>query len=119
MYALWVSRSSSMWKMVRACDWRETAAQIGPSPPRCSSRPGGYDLKSPERPPLGGTRNLVLVVASFVIYAFAVFASFLLTWYFLCAIQAAVAVPLFVLLVTNWPGPSPSGPTGTYCPIPV
>ena len=78
----------------------------------------GTDLKPPKRPLLGGTRNLVLVVASFAIYAFSVLASFLLTWYSLCAIQAAVAVPLFILLVTNRTGPFPFMPYRDVLPYP-
>ncbi len=78
----------------------------------------GTGLKSPKRTLLGGTRNLVLAVASSVVYAFSVFASFLLTWYFLCAIQAAVAVPLFMLLVTNRTGPFPFRPYKDVLPYP-
>ena len=78
----------------------------------------GTDLKSPKRPLLGGTRNLVLAAASFAVYALSVFASFLLTWYFLCAIQAAVAVPLFVLLITNRTGPFPFRPYRDVLPYP-
>ena len=68
------------------------------------------DLKSPKRPPLGSTRNLLLVVASVVTYAASGFASFFLAWYFLCAIQTVVALPLFILLVTNRTGPFPFKP---------
>ena len=79
----------------------------------------GTDLKSLKRPPLGSTRNLLLVVASLVIYAVSVFASLsLLTWYYLCAIQAAVAVPLFILLVTNRTGPFPFKPYRDVLPYP-
>ena len=78
----------------------------------------GTDLKSPKRPLLGGTRNLVLAVASSVVYAFSVLASFSLAWYFLCAIQAAVAVPLFMLLVTNRTGPFPFRPYMDVLPYP-
>jgi hypothetical protein len=78
----------------------------------------GTDLKSPKRPPLGSTRNLPLVVASLVIYAASVFASLFLAWYFLCAIQAAVAVPLFALLVTNRTGPFPFRPYRDVLPYP-
>ena len=78
----------------------------------------GTDLKSPKRPLLGDTRNLLLAVASFVIYAFSVSASFLLAWYYLCAIQTAVAVPLFILLVANRTGPFPFRPYRDVLPYP-
>ncbi|MDG7018629.1 MAG: hypothetical protein JRN16_05445 [Nitrososphaerota archaeon] len=77
----------------------------------------GTGLKSPKRPLLGGTRNLVLAVASIAIYVVSIFTSFFLAWYYPCAIQAAVAVPLFILLVTNRTGPFPFRPTRTSCPI--
>jgi len=78
----------------------------------------GTEPKSPKRPPLGSTRNLLSVVASFVIYAVSVFASLSLAWYYLCAIQALVAVPLFVLLVTNRTGPFPFKPYRDVLPYP-
>ena len=78
----------------------------------------GTGLAPPKRHLLGGTRNLVFVVASFVVYGFSVFASFLLAWYFLCAIQAAVAVPLFMLLVANRTGPFPFRPYRDVLPYP-
>ena len=77
----------------------------------------GIDLRSPEKPLLGSTRNLLLLVASLAIYAVSGYASLLLAWYYLCAIQAAVAAPLFILLVANRTGPFPFRPTRTSCPI--
>ena len=76
------------------------------------------DLKSPEGPPLGSTRNLLLAIASFVMYAASIFASLSLAWYYLCAIQTAVAVPLFILLVTNRTGPFPFRPFRDVLPYP-
>ena len=78
----------------------------------------GTDLKPPKRPLLGSTRNLLLVVASLVIYAASVFVSLFLAWYYLCAIQAAVAVPLFILLITNRTGPFPFRPYRDVLPYP-
>ena len=76
------------------------------------------DMAAPEKPPLGGTRNIILLFASLSIYAVSGFASLVLVWYFLCGIQALVAVPLFVLLVTNRTGPFPSKPYRDVLPYP-
>ena len=76
------------------------------------------DLNSPKRWPLGSTRNLLLVVASLAIYAVSVLASFSLAWYYLCGIQAAVAAPMFILLVTNRTGPFPFRPYRDVLPYP-
>ena len=79
----------------------------------------GADLRPPEKPLLGSTRNLLLLVASLAIYAVSGYASsLLLAWYYLCALQAAVAVPLFVLLVLNWTGPFPFKPYRDVLPYP-
>ena len=79
----------------------------------------GVDLRPPGKPLLGGTRNLLLLIASLAIYAVSGYASsLLLAWYYLCAIQAAVAAPLFVLLVTNWTGPFPFKPYRDVLPYP-
>jgi len=78
----------------------------------------GTDTKPPRRPPLGSTRNLLLTIASLVIYVSSVFASLSLAWYYLCAIQAVVAVPLFILLVTNRTGPFPFKPYRDVLPYP-
>ncbi|MDG7009138.1 MAG: hypothetical protein JRN06_13090 [Nitrososphaerota archaeon] len=79
----------------------------------------GVDLRPPEKPLLGSTRNLLLLIASLTIYAASGYASsLLLAWYYLCAIQAAVAAPLFVLLVLNWTGPFPFKPYRDVLPYP-
>lgn len=78
----------------------------------------GVDLRPPGRPLLGCTRNLLLLIASLTIYAASGYASLLLAWYYLCAIQAAVAVPLFILLVLNWTGPFPFKPYKDVLPYP-
>ena len=78
----------------------------------------GVDLRSPEKPILGSTRNLLLLIASLAIYAVSGHASLLLAWYYLCAIQAGVAIPLFILLVLNWTGPFPFKPYRDVLPYP-
>ena len=67
---------------------------------------------------LGGTRNLLLAVVSIAIYVVPIFTSFLLAGHYRCATQAAVAMPLFVLLVTNRTGPSPFRPYRNVLPCP-
>jgi hypothetical protein len=78
----------------------------------------GPDVKPPPRSLLGGMQNLLLIAASLVIYAVSVFASFVLRWYYLVALQAAVAVPLFLLLVTNRTGPFPFKPYRDFLAYP-
>ncbi|MDE1852739.1 MAG: hypothetical protein KGI38_03205 [Thaumarchaeota archaeon] len=62
--------------------------------------------------------NLVPLAVSFALYIGSAIASFFLPWYYLCAIQAAVAAPLFVLVVLNWTGPIPSKPYRDTLPYP-
>ena len=76
------------------------------------------DVKHPASPRLGGMTNLFLVVASFSVYAVSVFASFFLPWYYLCALQAVAAAPIFVLLVMNRLGPFPFRPYRDVLPYP-
>jgi hypothetical protein len=70
----------------------------------------GTEVKPPAAPPMGGTRNLVLLTASASIFVVSIFTSQVLPWYYLCALQALVALPLFVILVANRTGPFPSKP---------
>ena len=76
------------------------------------------DVTAPSRSLLGDARNLVLIFASLVIYAGSGYASLLLPWYYLCAIQTAVAVPLFLLIVLNRTGPFPFKPYRDVLPYP-
>ena len=76
----------------------------------------GAEAEPPQRPFLGGTRNLLLIVSSLVIYAIPGLIP--LPWYYLCAVQAAVAVPLFILLILNWTGPFPFKPYRDVLPYP-
>ena len=78
----------------------------------------GAEVKAPASPLFGGTRNLLLLAASLSIYAVSVFASFFLPWYCLYALQATVAVPLFVLLIANRLGPFPHRPYQDILPYP-
>ena len=71
-----------------------------------------------KRSRFGDGRNLVTLAASLVLYIGSAIASFFLPWYYLCAIQAAVAAPLFVLVVLNWTGPIPSKPYRDTLPYP-
>ena len=76
------------------------------------------DVTAPSRSLLGDARNLVLIFASLVIYAGSGYASLLLPWYYLCAVQTAVAVPLFLLIVLNRTGPFPFKPYRDVLPYP-
>ncbi len=67
---------------------------------------------------MGATRNLLLLVASVVIFAVPFLFPFPLPWYFLCAAQAAVAVPLFITIILNWTGPFPFKPYRDVLPYP-
>ena len=77
----------------------------------------GDKVTAPRRAMLGNS-NLVLIFASLVIYAGSGYASLVLPWYYLCAIQAAVAVPLFLLVVLNRAGPFPFKPYRDVLPYP-
>lgn len=76
------------------------------------------EMKAPALPLLGGTRNLMLLVASLSTYVASVFASIFLPWYYLCTLQAAVAVPLFILLIAIRLGPLPFRPYRDVLPYP-
>ncbi len=76
------------------------------------------NMKAPAPPFLGGAKNLVLLGASMSIYAVSAFASFFLPWYYLCALQAAIAIPLFILLIVNRLGPFPFRPYRDVLPYP-
>jgi hypothetical protein len=78
----------------------------------------GAELKPPSKPLLGSTRNLLLFISSLAAYSISGYASLVLAWYYLCALQALVAVPLFILLVTNWTGPFPFKPYRDFLPYP-
>ena len=77
----------------------------------------GDKVMAPRRAMLGDS-NLVLIFASLVIYAGSGYASPMLPWYYLCAIQAAVAVSLFSLIVLNRAGPLPFKPYRDVLPYP-
>ena len=77
----------------------------------------GDKVMAPRRAMLGDS-NLVLIFASLAIYAGSGYASLVLPWYYLCAIQAAVAVPLFLLVVLNRAGPFPFKPYRDVLPYP-
>ena len=78
----------------------------------------GADVKPPAAPPMGGTRNLVLLTASASVFAVSIFTSQALPWYYLCALQALVALPVFVVLVVNRTGPFPFRPYRDVLPYP-
>jgi hypothetical protein len=78
----------------------------------------GAGAVAPKKATLGDVRNRILVLVSLVLYAGSAFASFLLPWYYLCAIQAGVAVPLFLLFVLNRAGPLPFKPYRDVLPYP-
>lgn len=59
----------------------------------------------------------LLAVASVAISTLWSFLPFPLPWYYLCAIQAAAAVPLFVV-VLRWAGPLPFRPYRDVLPYP-
>jgi hypothetical protein len=78
----------------------------------------GSEAKPPSARLLEGT-HLLLIAASLALYAAAsLLVSLVLPWYYLLALQAAVAVPLFLLLVTNWTGPFPFKPYRDFLPYP-
>ena len=70
----------------------------------------GTDVKPPASPPMGGARNLVLLTASASVFVVSTLISQALPWYYLCGLQAFVALPLFVVLVVNRTGPFPFRP---------
>jgi hypothetical protein len=78
----------------------------------------GAELRPPSKPFMGSTRNLLLFISSLAVYSVSGYASLVLAWFYLCAIQALVALPLFILLVTNWTGPFPSRPYRDVLPYP-
>jgi hypothetical protein len=78
----------------------------------------GAELRPPPKPLLGSTRNLLLFISSLAAYSISGHASLALAWYYLCALQALVAVPLFILLVTNWTGPFRFKPYRDFLPYP-
>ena len=78
----------------------------------------GAEFRQPSNPLMGSTRNLLLFISSLVAYSISGYASLVLEWYYLCAVQALVAVPLFILLVTNWTGPFPFKPYRDVLPYP-
>jgi hypothetical protein len=78
----------------------------------------GAEFRQPSKPPMGSNRNLLLFISSLAVYSVSGYASLLLAWFYLCALQALVAVPLFILLVTNWTGPFPFKPYRDVLPYP-
>ena len=76
----------------------------------------GVEVGPSKGPFVGGTRNILLLVSSLVIYAVPFL--FQLPWYLLCAVQAAVAVSLFIIVVVNWAGPFPFKPYRDVLPYP-
>ena len=94
---------SSLWEWYQVCD-RLKLLVTG--------------VAAPKKAALGDVRNRILLAVSLVLYAGSAFASFLLPWYYLCAIQAGVAVPLFLLIVLNRTGPLPFKPYRDVLPYP-
>ena len=78
----------------------------------------GAEAQPPPKPFMGATRNLLLLVASVVIYAIPFLLPFPPPWYFLCAAQAVVAVPLFITIILNWTGRFPFKPYRDVLPYP-
>ncbi|MDG7016571.1 MAG: hypothetical protein JRM82_04255 [Nitrososphaerota archaeon] len=89
-------------------DWYQVSKRLGLI---------GDKAMAPRRAMLGDS-NLVLIFASLVIYAGSGYASLMLPWYYLCAIQTAVAAPLFLLVVLNRAGPFPFKPYRDVLPYP-
>ncbi len=78
----------------------------------------GPGVEPPSSRFMAGGRNLLLLFASAVIYAIPGIVPFSLPWDYLCAVQAATALPLFVGIVLNWTGPFPFKPYRDILPYP-